>query len=63
MKEQLTNLIEDLKKEMADYQAEAHEILVNADVNHSLEDAEDYGVFVGKAEILEEIINKLEALS
>ena len=62
MKEQLTNLIEDLKKEMADYQAEAQEMLDNADVNHSLEDAEDYGVFQGKAEILEEIISKLEAL-
>jgi hypothetical protein len=62
MKEQLTNLIEDLKKEMADYQEAAHEILVNADVNNSIEDAEDYGVFVGKAEMLEEIINKLESL-
>jgi pantothenate kinase type III len=62
MKEQLTNLIEDLKKEMADYQEAAHEILVNADVNNSTEDAGDYGVFVGKAEMLEEIINKLESL-
>jgi hypothetical protein len=62
MKEQLTNLIEDLKKAMADYQEAAHEILVNADVNNSIEDAEDYGVFVGKAEMLEEIINKLESL-
>jgi hypothetical protein len=62
MKEQLANLIEDLKKEMVDYQEAAHEILVNADVNNSTGDAEDYGVFQGKAEILEEIITKLESL-
>ena len=62
MKEQLTKLIAELKEEMADYQAEAQEMLDNADVNHSLEDAEDYGVFQGKAEILEEIISKLEDL-
>ena len=62
MKEQLTKLISELKEEMADYQSEAQEMLDNADVNHSLEDAEDYGVFQGKAEILEEIISKLEAL-
>ena len=62
MKEQLTKLIEDLKKEMVDYQESAAECLANADVNHSLGDAEDYGVFVGKAEMLEEIINKLESL-
>lgn len=62
MKEQLTKLIAELKEEMAGYQAEAQEMLDNADVNHSLEDAEDYGVFQGKAEILEEIISKLEDL-
>lgn len=62
MKEQLAKLIAELKEEMADYQSEAQEMLDNADVNHSLQDAEDYGVFQGKAEILEEIIFKLEAL-
>ena len=62
MKEQLAKLITELKEEMADYQAEAQEMLDNADVNHSLEDAEDYGVFVGKAEMLEEVIQKLESL-
>lgn len=62
MKEQLTKLIAELKEQMADYQEEAQDMLDNADVNHSLEDAEDYGFYQGKAEILEEIINKLEAL-
>jgi hypothetical protein len=62
MKEQLAKLITELKEEMADYQAEAQEMLDNADVNHSLEDVEDYGVFVGKAEMLEDIIQKLETL-
>ena len=62
MKEQLTKLIAELKEEMSDYQEAAHEILVNADVNNSTGDAEDYGVFQGKAEMLEEIITKLEAL-
>ena len=62
MKEQLTKLIEELKEQMVDYQESAAEILSNADVSHSLGDAEDYGVFVGKAEMLEEIITKLEAL-
>jgi hypothetical protein len=62
MKEQLTKLIEELKKEMVDYQESAAECLANADVNNSTGDAEDYGVFVGKAEMLEEIITKLEAL-
>lgn len=62
MKEQLTKLIAELKEQMADYQAEAQEMLDNADINHSLEDAEDYGVFQGKAEILEEVIARLESL-
>lgn len=62
MKEQLTKLIAELKEEMADYQAEAQEMLDNADVNHSLEDAEDYGFYQGKAEMLELVIAKLEAL-
>ena len=62
MKEQLAKLIEELKKEMEDYQEAAQEMLDNADVNNSFEDAEDYGVFVGKAEMLEEVIQKLESL-
>ena len=62
MKEQLTNLITELKAQLEDYREAAVEILENADVNHSLEDAEDYGVFLGKAEILEYIIEKLESL-
>lgn len=62
MKEQLEKLIAELKEQMVDYQEEAQEMLDNAEVNHSLEDAEDYGFYQGKAEILEEIIAKLEAL-
>jgi len=62
MKEQLTKLIEELKEQMVGYQEAAAESLANADVNNSTGDAEDYGVFVGKAEMLEEIITKLEAL-
>jgi len=62
MKEQLTKLIQELKVQLEDYQEAAAESLVNADVNNSTGDAEDYGVFVGKAEMLEEIITKLEAL-
>ena len=62
MKEQLTKLIKKLKKEMKDYQEAAQEMLDNAEVNNSLQDAEDYGVFQGKAEILEDIIKKLENL-
>lgn len=62
MKEQLAKLITELKEEMADYQAEAQEMLDNAEVNHSLEDAEDYGFYQGKAEMLESVIAKLEAL-
>jgi hypothetical protein len=62
MKEQLAKLIEELKKEMEDYQEMAQEMLDNADVNNGLLDAEDYGVFVGKAEMLEEVIQKLESL-
>ena len=62
MKEQLAKLIEELKKEMEDYQEAAQEMLDNADVNNSFEDAEDYGVFQGKAEMLEEVIQKLESL-
>jgi len=62
MKEQLTNLISELRVQLVDYRKSAHEMLVNSDVNNSTGDAEDYGVFVGKAEMLEEIITKLEAL-
>jgi Sec-independent protein translocase protein TatA len=62
MKEQLAKLIKNLKKEMKDYQEAAQEMLDNAEVNNSLQDAEDYGVFVGKAEMLEDIIQKLESL-
>ena len=62
MKEQLEKLIAELKEQMADYQAEAQEMLDNADVNNSTGDAEDYGVFQGKAEILEDIIARLESL-
>lgn len=62
MKEQLTNLITELKVQLEDYQEAAQEMLDNADINNELQDAEDYGVFVGKAEILEDIIEKLEKL-
>jgi hypothetical protein len=62
MKEQLTNLITELKSQLEDYQEAAQEMLDNADVNNSLQDAEDYGVFAGKAEMLEDIIQKLEKL-
>ena len=62
MKEQLTKLIEDLKKEMVGHQAKAQKMLDNADVNHTLEDAEDYGVFKGKAKMLKDVIQKLESL-
>jgi len=62
MKEQLTNLITELKAQLEDYRESAIEMLDNADVNNSLQDAEDYGVFVGKAEMLEDIIEKLEKL-
>jgi hypothetical protein len=62
MKEQLTKLIEDLKKEMVGYQAKAQKMLDNADVNHTLEDAEDYGVFKGKAKMLQDVIQKLEKI-
>ena len=62
MKEQLTNLISELKEQMEDYRVSAIEMLDNSDVNNSLQDAEDYGVFQGKAEILEDIIKKLETL-
>ena len=62
MKEQLAKLIEELKVQLEDYQEAAQEMIDNADVNHSLEDAEDFGVFQGKAEILEDIIQKLESL-
>ena len=62
MEEKIKNLIAELKEEMVDYQAEAQEMLVNADVNNSSGDAEDYGFYQGKAEMLELIIAKLEAL-
>jgi len=62
MKEQLTNLISELKEQMEDYRVSAIEMLDNSDVNNSLQDAEDYGVFVGKFEILEDIIEKLEKI-
>lgn len=63
MKEQLTKLIAELKEEMADYQEAAQEMLDNADMNNGIQDAEDYGVFQGKAEMLESVISKLEALA
>ena len=62
MKEQLTKLIEDLKKEMVGHQVKAQKMLDNADVNHTLEDAEDYGVFKGKAKMLQDVIQKLEKI-
>jgi hypothetical protein len=62
MKEQLTNLITELKVQLEDYQEAAQEMLDNAEVNNDIADAEEYGTFAGKAEILEDIIEKLEKL-
>lgn len=62
MKDKLTNLIQELKVQLEDYQEAAQEMLDNSEVNNSTQDAEDYGVFQGKAEILEDIILKLESL-
>jgi hypothetical protein len=62
MKEQLTKLIEDLKEQMEDYQKWVQEMADNADANNSLQDAEDYGFAQGKAEILQDVIQKLEKI-
>jgi len=62
MKEQLTKLIQELKVQLEDYQELAQEMLDNAEVNNDIEDAEEYGAFSGKAEILEDIIEKLEKI-
>ena len=47
---------------MEDYQKWAREMADGADANNSLEDAEGYGFAQGKAEMLQDVIQKLEKI-
>jgi hypothetical protein len=62
MKGQIDKLIKKYKKELEDYRKFVSEYEAKGTVNFGFQETENYGAYLGKTEVLEDIIKDLTIL-